>query len=387
VLKAGAEVSTLRLEEDFSYHVTNPNEGREAGLSDAALMHTAAAPFVFHDTASPSLLAVYVQDSIRAPGGLTIDLGVRGDRSRLLKQASQWSPRFGMAYRLPERDTTFRASFDRFFQPPQAENLLLGSSDQARALSPFAQGGVGGADLEPERQSAIEAAVNHAFAFGLRADVSYWRRAIDNPADPNVLFGTTLIFPNTVARGRAAGIDLRLELPRRRGVSAYLSYTNSRVVQWGPVTGGLFLEENVAEIEDGTRFIPDHDQRNVGAFGVTYDGKRRGLWLSLGGRYESGTPLEFDEEDIDEILTRPGSEMVDLERGRAKDRQIFDLAGGFKLLDEERATLNLRVGVMNVLGHRFAYNFGNPFSGTHFGAGRTFQVGVQARFGKRPRTR
>ena len=384
MLKAGAEASRLNLREDFSFHVTNQSEGREAGLTDAALAHTAAMPFVFHDTANPTLLALYVQDSIQAGHGLTLDLGVRGDRSRMLTGASQWSPRLGLAYRFPDSTTTFRASFDRFFQPPQAENLLLASSEQARALSPFAEDGAGGEDLEPERQTAVEAAVNHTFAHGMRADISYWRRAIDNPADPNVLFGTTLIFPNSVARGRAAGVDVRLEMPRRRGVSAFLSYTNSRVVQWGPVTGGLFLEEEVAKIEDGTRFTPDHDQRNVGAFGVTYDHERSGFWVSLDGRYESGTPLEVDQDNIDELLARPGSELIDLERGRVRARQVFDVVSGLRLLRRSGGDLNLRVALMNATGRPFAYNFGNPFSGTHFGPDRTFQIGLQARFGKKP---
>ena len=105
----------------------------------------------------------------------------------------------------------------------------------------------------------------------MRLDVSYWLRRVENAADPNVLFGTTIIVPNSIARGKADGVDVRLELPRRRGVSGYVSYTNARVVQFGPVTGGLFLEDEVLEIADGTAFTPDHDQRHVGAFGVSYD--------------------------------------------------------------------------------------------------------------------
>lgn len=383
LFKAGAEASRLRLREDFSFHVTNGRAGREAGLSDAALAHTATSPFVFHDDASPTLLAVYAQDSIHAGPGLTIDLGVRGDRSRMLVEASQWSPRFGLAYRLPDSPTTVRASFDRFFQPPQAENLLLGSSEAARALSPFAEEGEGGDELLPERQTAVEAAVNHEVGFGIRADLSYWRRAIDNPSDPNVFFGTTVIFPNTVARGRAAGVDVRLEFARQRGVSAFLSYTNSRVVQWGPVTGGLFLEANVAEIEDGTRFTPDHDQRNVGAFGLSYNHDPSGFWLSFDGRYESGTPLEIDDvEDTGALLARPGSDRIDLERGRVRARQVFDIVSGVRLVRKGPRELTLRTALMNLAGERFAYNFGNPFSGTHFGPGRTFQVGLAFRITK-----
>jgi hypothetical protein len=385
LLKAGGEATRLNLREDFAFYVTDLREGAEAGLSDAALAHTAGNPFTFHDSAKPSLLALYIQDSIQTGHGLTFDLGVRADRSHMLVEASQWSPRFGMAYRIPNSATTFRASFDRFFQPPQAENLLLGSSEAARALSPFAEEGAGGADLYPERQTAVEAAVSQMLAHGMRVDVSYWRRAIDNPADPNVLFGTTVIFPNTVARGRAAGVDVRLELPRRRGLSAFLSYTNSRVVQWGPVTGGLFLEENAAEIVDGTRFTPDHDQRNIGAFGATYNHPDWGFWLSLDGRYESGTPLEIDDGNGAQLLARPGSDLIDIERGRVRPRQVYDVVSDIRLLRRTQAEFALRAALMNVAGKRFAYNFGNPFSGTHFGLGRAFQIGLQVKLGRRSR--
>ena len=88
--------------------------------------------------------------------GLTVDVGVRFDRARMLIESSQWSPRLGVAYHVPGSGTTLRASVDRFFQPPQAENLLLGSSEEARELSPFVDETGGGEDLEPERQWATE---------------------------------------------------------------------------------------------------------------------------------------------------------------------------------------------------------------------------------------
>ena len=149
--------------------------------------------------------------------------------------------------------------------------------------------------------------MNHTFAApGMRFDVVYWRRRVDNVATRTCSLGTTIILPNASPRGEADGVDMRLELPRRGGVSGYLSYTNAKVVQYGPVTGGLFLEDEVIEIADGTAFTPDHDQRNVGAFGLTYDAPS-GFWASFGGRYESGTPLEVDEDEHDELVERPGA--------------------------------------------------------------------------------
>jgi len=178
-------------------------------------------------------------------------------------------------------------------------------------------------------------------------------------------------------------VDVRLELPRRRGLSGYLSYTNARVVQYGPVTGGLFLEDEVIEIADGTEFTPDHDQRHVGAFGVSYDDLPTGFWTSFSGRYESGTPLEVDEGELDTLMQRPGAELVNFETGRVRPRLVFDLMMGTRLFRSNGNEITVRAGVLNLTGEEFAYNFGNPFSGTHFGPGRTFQIGVQVRLGRR----
>jgi outer membrane receptor protein involved in Fe transport len=155
------------------------------------------------------------------------------------------------------------------------------------------------------------------------------------------------------------------------------------VKQFGPVTGGLFLEEEVIEIADGTEFTPDHDQRHVAAFGLSYDDARSRFWATLGGRYESGTPLEVDEDEIDELMERPGSDLVNFAIGRVRSRQIFDLLAGARLLRRDGHEVSLRGGILNITAERFAYNFGNPFSGTHFGPGRTFQIGMQVRFGRR----
>ena len=380
LFKAGAEASRLRLEEAFVFAVTDPDDAEEAGLSEEAAEYTPGHPFRFAGSATPSLFSVYAQDSIRLADTLTLDAGVRVDWSRLLVARSQVSPRAGIAYRLPARDTTVRASFGRFFQPPQPENVLLASSEQAWALSPFRTETDGGAPLEPERQTALEVAVDHRVGGLLRLDVAYWRRTMTSVADPNVFFGTTILFPNSVAKGRASGIDVRLEVPRRRGFSGYVSYGNSRVVQYGPITGGLFLEDEVIEIGPGTAFTPDHDQRNVGAFSVSYDADAPALWLSLSGRYESGTPLEVDEEEIDELTERPGAELVDFERGRVKPRAILDASASKRLFTRGGVVMTARVALLNLTGMRWAYNFGNPFSGTHFGPGRTLQVGVRVAF-------
>jgi outer membrane receptor protein involved in Fe transport len=325
--------------------------------------------------------SLYAQDRLSASDRLTLDFGVRFDKSRLLVAASQWSPRVGAAYRWPEQGTTLRGSLNRFFQLPQPEHLLLSSSPAARALSPFAGSagengdGAGGAELLPERQTAWEVGLEQRLAGSLRFDIAYWSRHVRNYTDPNVFFGTTIVFPNSVASGRARGADVRLELPRYRGWSAYLSYTNSAVVQFGPVNGGLFLEGNIVRIGAGTRFIPDHDQRHVSAAGVTYQRPARGFSASLAAGHESGTPLEV--EDPADLTGRPGANLVDFDRGRVRPRTVFDLTLSQVLHRGDHTETSVRLSVLNFTNHAYALNFGNPFSGTHFGAPRTIRAEVR----------
>jgi outer membrane receptor protein involved in Fe transport len=371
-IKGGVEASQVRLDESFRFFVTDEEEGEEAGLSEEALEHDEDDPFDFDGSVRRPIYSVYLQDSWRPLDRLTVDLGVRFDHSRLLLSESQWSPRLGVSYRFGR--STVRASYNRFFQPPQTEYLLLSSSPEAQALSPFVDElGTGGAEILAERQHAFEAGAEFFLGGALRADVAVWRRWIRNQGDPNVFFGTTVIFPNSVDRGEARGLDLRLEMLRRSGFSGYLTYTLAKIDQYGPINGGLFLEDDIIEIGPGTKFTPDHDQRHAVTGEVGYENERVGLRVALSGRYRSGTPLEVDEDDFDELAERPGSDLVDFEEGRVKPYTVFDVQAGQRLVRNEAVELSVRAAVLNLTDTRYAFNFGNPFSGTHFGASRTFR--------------
>ncbi|HUU33090.1 MAG TPA: hypothetical protein VMW48_03445, partial [Vicinamibacterales bacterium] len=190
-------------------------------------------------------------------------------------------------------------------------------------------------------------------------------------------FGTTVVFPNAVAKGRAHGVDVRVEVPRWGGWSGYASGTLSRVVQTGPVTGGVFLEDEVADLGPGVEFVPDHDQRVALAGGASWEHPRSGVTVSAALRYESGTPISRDDEDEAALLDRPGAELVDFARGRVKPRTLASLNAVMPVLRSARGQALLRVSVLNLFDRRYAYNFGNPFSGTHFGAGRAVSISLQ----------
>jgi hypothetical protein len=289
----------------------------------------------------------------------------------MLVSDHQWSPRVAGVYYIPQTETALRASFNRLFMPPQVENLLLSASEQARRLSPFAGiTGPVGALVRAERISAYDVGISQTFRKLFRLDVDYWDRHFRNFDDPNVLFSTEIIFPNSVAGGLARGADVHLEVPNHRGWSGYATYTNSRVLETGPINGGLFLSDNALNIGPGTKFVPDHDQRNVGDMEITYNYAHHGLWTTFTARYESGVPIDVDPDQLDSLRGRSGADLVDFQRGRVKPRQVFGFSAGMTLLESRHTEVQAQFDIQNLANTAFVYNFGNPFSGTHFGAPR-----------------
>jgi hypothetical protein len=50
------------------------------------------------------------------------------------------------------------------------------------------------------------------------------------------------------------------------------------------------------------------------------------------------------------------------------------------LLHRERIIVSGELDIQNLADHAFVYNFGNPFSGTHFGYPRIYGAGVKFTF-------
>jgi TonB dependent receptor/Carboxypeptidase regulatory-like domain/TonB-dependent Receptor Plug Domain len=378
--KAGVEATRVTPDEFFTFAVTDSLAAAAEGISDEALAFGQQRPFVFRDRKTRGQASAFLQDQFAPFQNLTINAGLRYDHSSLLASEQQFSPRVGAVYFIPKTRTAIRASFNRLFMPPQIENLLLADSAQARALSPFEGATGGGARVRSERTSSYEAGFAQDLHTWLKLDAVYWWRNFRNYDDPNVFFSTAIIFPNSVAKGFARGVDVRLDVPERRGWSGFLSYSNQRILQTGPINGGLFLTNDFIEIGPGTRFIPDHDERNVGALSVMYRHQRSGLWAALSGRHQSGVPLEVDADRLDELKSAPGADLVNFDRGRVRPWTLMGVSTGAELFRKERVGVSVQFDVLNLADKRFAYNFGNPFEGTHFGSPRQWSARLRLSF-------
>jgi outer membrane receptor protein involved in Fe transport len=365
--KTGLQFQHEPLSEDFVVAATDP-----AILSDPAnpaSVFTVGDPFRFSDRASGKEFAYYIQDRIRLFERFTIDLGMRYDHYHIVVEDDHVSPRIGLAYYIKGSGTVLRASYNRLFQTPPNENLLLSSSPEGAVFSQIGASSPQRA-VPPETQNFYEFGMQQQLGKFVRLDVSHYVKNVRNFSDKDQFLDSGVIFPIAIARGDIRGTEGRLDLAQIRGWTAFLSYANSKAIGTTPLVGGLFLGESSSELlEPGIQFLADHDTRNAGQFGVTYSHIRSGTWVTFTGRHDSGVPSDFDPAELPTLDPRIRNEL-DPVRLRVKPRTTFDVATGVDLWRESRYPVSLQLAVANLADEFFLYNFESVFSGTHIGRPR-----------------
>lgn len=349
----------------------------------------------FHDRRRSTEMSAYIQDHFRA-GNFAAAVGVRVDRYSFLVKDTAISPRLAFSYYVRRADVLLRAAYDRIFQPPPMENLLLSS-----AAASFDLDDVEGAlPVPPSRAHFFEVGLRKPIANRLRLDVSHYWRTFRNYIDDDVFLNTGLSFPITFDRARIQGTEARLELPRWRGLSSFLSYSNMLGKAASPVTGGLFIHGGEAsELRDSVeRFPITQDQRNTVAAEVRLEPHRR-LHLSAGVRYGSGLPVELADEDDDDDdaddavrLGRDDQDLqkvpipqvildkVDFSRGKVRPNFNLDFSVGLRLWERENRSIAVQFDVRNATDRLNVINFNGLFSGTALAPGRQIGFQIKTRF-------
>ena len=381
-LKFGGDFRINKLREQFQF--AEPDELPELELA-------------FADRRQSTEASAYVQDQFRV-GNFAANIGLRLDTYRLMIQEHAFSPRVAVSYFVPRLDLLVRASYDRIFQPPPTENLLLSSA------APFLDIG------EVEGSIAVPASRAHFFELGirkplwktLRLDVSHYWRRFRNYIDDDVFLNTGLSFPITFDSARVSGTELRLEMPQWRNLSSFVSYSNMHGKASSPITGGLFLQGGEAvELRDTFQTFPiTQDQRNTVAAQLRYEPHRR-VWVTTGLRYGSGLPVELeaddDDDDNDDADEEDGNDgeggggdeqlipeailrRIDFERGRVRPNMSLDVSGGFRFWQRDSQSVTVQVDVRNVTDRLNVINFSGLFSGTALAPGRQATIQMRLRF-------
>jgi outer membrane receptor protein involved in Fe transport len=391
-IKFGGQFTITPVRENFTFYPTTPFadlvDENGTVFPNPVNSFTAANPFIFNGRRTGRTLSAYVQDHFTLFPNFTVDAGIRYDNYRLLIKADAFSPRIGIAYYIPRTQTTLRASYNRFFQPPPAENLLLASSTEAAALSPLSviQGQSGVRPILIDRENVFEIGAQQQLSRYLRLNLSIYQKRIQNFSDKDQFFDTGIIFPVTISSGRVTGEELRLETADIRGFRGSLSYANARAYGVTPISGGLFLGEALQSLnEPGLIFAADHDVRNTAQFQLGYNNKPTGIYAIFSGRYDSGVPTDVEPGTTLADFVAAGFDPrlyneIDFQRGRVRPRTILNFSVGADIFQRERTTLNLQFDIQNLTNELFLYNFESVFSGTHVGYPRLFSGRMSLRF-------
>jgi hypothetical protein len=389
-VRVGVDALRFDVGEQFAMGLTHAafNAPGEAGYNAALAPYDltrGGSPFLFDDRRDGRHLGTFAQAQLQH-GPLAMTIGARYDRYRLLVEEHQVQPRLGIAWALPGNRGVARASYNRNFQTPPLENLLLSSSPEAAALAPDSVREALGDTFQPirsERQDVVEVGYQRGLGRVGSLDVSaYWKGSRDQQ-DNNNFFDTGIIFPTTLAAIDVRGAEARLVVPERRGVSGTLSVTTSRAISTPPFTGGLFLGQDAVDLLSAGPFAIDHDQR-LSLHGTAQWRHDSGWWMGTSLRYDSG--LVANPSDPAEVARDPDFAdllpYVDLDAAvpRVRPRTILDLVSGFDVRRQGRRIWTLQLQATNLTNRTALYNFQSVFVGTRLVQPRTLAVRVRRFF-------
>jgi hypothetical protein len=331
--------------------------------------------------------AAYVQDLIHY-GNWIIAAGLRWDHYQLLVNQNAVSPRLSAARFFPKAGLIFHASYDRIFQTPSFENILLSSSQQVISLDP----NVFRLSVEPSHGNYFELGATKGFAGQLRFDASYFRRYVNNYADDDQILSTAVSFPIAFRKSIIYGAEAKIEVPHWNRFSGFLSYSYIVGNAWFPVTGGLFLGDDAISANPQlcpianncllTGHFPDsQDQRNTARVRVRYQLTPR-FWLATGAEYGSGLPFEFTGDPADALATYGQAVInrIGFSRGRIKPTLSIDLSVGSDIYKKEKRTFRLQADFGNLNNRLNVIDFGGLFSGNAIGPPRSYTLRLAATF-------
>jgi len=371
--KAGVESDATFLHENFNYVMpdcADPNDPRcpiNIGILDAG-----ATTFTFAGDRPDLEQSAYVQDLIRL-GKWTVDAGLRWDHYQLEVNQNAVSPRVAISRYFPSAGVNVHASYDRIFQTPSFENILLASSPAAEALDTSVPAIL--LPVEPSHGNYYELGATKAFFGKLRLDTNMFRRVVNNYADDSQILSTGISFPIAFRKGILYGAEAKLEVLSWGRFSGFASYSYIVGNVWNPVTGGLFLGDDAtgATTQLSGHFPDSQDQRNTVRARVRYQVVPR-LWVALGSDYNSGLPFEADLTP-QQYATEYGQVVINhlnFNLGRINPYLTENVSVGADLYQREKRSVRFQADVQNLSNTLEVIDFGGLFSGNALGPSRQY---------------
>jgi hypothetical protein len=379
--KAGIESDNIFLHENYSDIVTaNPNYPVSYPFDPGT-----ASTFAFSGSRPDLEQAAFVQDLIHV-GNWTVNAGLRWDHYQLLLNQNALSPRFSIAHYFPAVKLIVHASYDRIFQTPSFENILLSSSSQVQSFEPS----VLRLPVQPSHGNYFEFGASKSIFDQFRFDANYFRRYVNNYADDDQIINTAISFPIAFRKAILYGAEGKLELPHWNRWSGFLSYSYIVGNAWFPVTGGLLLgvSDKCVQQPAGpscpqlTGHFPDsQDQRNTARLRIRYQ-MMSWLWVAGGVDYGSGLPFDFDGT-AQQVLAEYGQAVLDrinLSSGRIKPTLAVNTSLGAQIYRREKVVVNFQADGENLNNRLNVIDFGGLFSGNAIAPPRSYFLRLATTF-------
>ena len=366
--KAGVESDNIFLHEHFADVITDPSQF-DPGTPTR---------FTFLGNRPDLEQSAFVQDLIRL-GNWTVSAGLRWDHYQLIVNQNAVSPRLGVARYFAKADLLLHASYDRVFQTPSFENILLASSPSVVVLNPD----VLRLPVEPSHGNYYEVGMTKGFLGQFTLDVNYYRRNVNNFADDNLLLNTPVSFPIAFRKANIYGAEGKLNIPRWGNLSGFVSYSYMVGSAYFPVTGGLFLGQAATDAltQLGGRFWVSQDQRNTVRTRFRYQFLPR-LWGAVGAEYGSGLPVDFDGTYA-QALAEYGQQVIDrvnFERYRVRPSLSVNASVGADIWKKDNLAMRLQFDAANLNNRLNLINFAGLFSGNSVAPPRSYAVRFSANF-------
>lgn len=374
--KVGVESDNTFLNENFAYTISDPTQFDPGTPS----------PFSFRANRPDLEQSAFVQDLIRL-GNWTISAGLRWDHYQLILNRQAVDPRFSISRYFPSADLVLHFSYDRIFQTPSFENILLSSSTAATNLNPISLQ----LPVEPSEGNYYEVGLTKVWYKKVKLDANYFRRLVNNYADDDQINNTTISFPIAFRNAIIYGAEAKVEIPDWKGFSGFVSYSYTLGDAWNPVTGGLFLGAN-AVIPTTGHFPDSQDQRNTVRGRVRYQITPR-FWIASGIQYDTGLPFQFQCDPrltVQQCIDAPGGPLetygqqvvnrINFARGRIYPSFQVSASVGADVYKSERVNMRLQVDGENLSNILDVIDFGGLFSGNAIGPSRSYALRLTTTF-------